>query len=123
VITHAGACGRALRLEHNLYPVILNLYYYFIFIIFFTIYNKCRLQVVYDILLEELGAVIKHAETGITMEPGDALRVTAAQAAPRSMTLRIRCAKVAPCEASLCVMYVLRVSEAAVVVWHSMLFV
>ncbi|KAG5187095.1 hypothetical protein JKP88DRAFT_267938 [Tribonema minus] len=51
-------------------------------------------KVIYDILLEELGAVVKHPETSITMEPGDALRVTVAQAAPRSMTLRLRCAKV-----------------------------
>jgi F0F1-type ATP synthase membrane subunit a len=52
-------------------------------------------QVVYDILLQELGAQVKHAESDIVMEPGNSIRVVAAQANPRTMSLRLRWNKVA----------------------------
>jgi hypothetical protein len=49
---------------------------------------------VYDLLLRELGAQVKHFENDIVMEPGNSIRVVATQANPRTMSLRLRWTKV-----------------------------
>mmetsp|Transcript_16879 Transcript_16879/g.24968 ORF Transcript_16879/g.24968 Transcript_16879/m.24968 type:complete len:103 (+) Transcript_16879:108-416(+) len=51
-------------------------------------------KVIYEILLPNLGAQIRHSESGSMLNPGDDINVIISEADPRSLTLLIKWEKI-----------------------------